>query len=209
MRKRQEGSAMVLVMCVMVVVMALSFALLLSASVLSMNAIRSNQKEQCRIAAISVSDALRDEIETHGKYTTRPREGGNTSTLAGKLHTVFSTDWIRYQRGVGTIQQIQIDTRGVYHYEMTHEDMPSTKTTVQMYWEQEEEEDPNPEDEIQVVEEKLRGVTLYIKVTCQVGEEASTITSIYSPESIKYNESGDDFSWEWSYEGHDWEGRNG
>lgn len=208
MRKRQQGSAMIVVVCVMVVTIALSLALLLSASVLSMNAIRSNQKEQCRISAISMSEALRDEIEAAGTYPTKPQVGGDTSTLAGKLHTVYSSDWVQYWENVGSVQQIQIDAKGIYTYQAEHESMPSTKFTVQMYWMHEAGIDPEAEELAPVLAEKFNGVTLYIKVTCQVGEEASTIISTYipDPESIQLNSDNTDFSWKWSYNGHEWEG---
>lgn len=206
MKKRQEGSAMILVMCVMIVIVALSLALLLTASVLTMNANRSNQKEQCRIAAVSMSEALRDEIVSKGKYTTEPDGGGPTDTLEGKLHTVFSTEWIQYHSDAGTVQQIQIDAKGIYNYEMVSEYIPQTKTTVQMYWMQSEEEDREPEDTIEDRSEKFSEVTLYIKVTCTVGEEASTIISTYKPENITINDAANDYSWEWAFDGNVWEG---
>lgn len=205
MKKRQEGSAMILVMCVMIFVMALSLALLLTASVLAMNANRSNQKEQCRIAAVSVSEALRDEILTYGQYTTKPDADGPTDTLAGKLHTVFSSGWIQYHSDADTIHQIQIDAKGVYNYEMVNEYMPSTKTTVQMYWTQADEQDRSPEDTPDEIRKKFEGmVTLYVKVTCTVGEEASTIISTYSPQVVSKDDK--DFSWKWVSSGNVWEG---
>lgn len=206
MKKRQEGSAMILVMCVMIVIMALSLALLLTASVLTMNANRSNQKEQCRIAAVSLSEVLRNEILENGNYLTEPDSGGDTGNLAGKLHTVFSSDWIQYHSDAGTIQQIQIDARGIFNYEMTNENMPLTKTRVQMYWTQSEEQDRSPEDTTKELVDKFSEVTLYIKVTCTVGEEGSTIISTYKPENITINEEETNFSWNWAFDGNVWEG---
>ena len=210
MKKRQEGSAMILVMCVMVVIVALVMSLLLSASVLIMNANRSNQKEQCRIAAISMSEVLCDEILLNGNYTTAPSaegQAGTSSELANKLHTVFSSAWLQYHSDAGTVQQIQIEARGIYRYEMKNENMPLTETKVEMYWTQAEELDRNPEDTIQELIEKFEDVTLYVKVTCIVGEEASTIISAYKP----YTDSTEipdkeDFSWKWAFDGPVWEG---
>lgn len=206
MKKKQEGSAMILVMCVMIFVMALSLALLLTASVLTMNANRSNQKEQCRVAAVSVSEALRDEILTYGNYATEPEKGGPTDTLAGKLHTVFSEDWVQYHSDAGTIEQIRIDAKGVYNYEMVNEYMPSTKTMVQMYWTQAEGQDRVVTDDVVVRSEKFNEVTLYVKVTCMVGEEASTIISTYRPQNIKIDLVNEDYSWEWAFDENVWEG---
>lgn len=207
MKKRQEGSAMILVMCVMIFVMALSLALLLTASVLAMNANRSNQKEQCRIAAVSVSEALRDEILTYGNYATKPKKGGPTDTLAGKLHTVFSEDWFQYHSDADTIEQIRIDAKGVYNYELVNEYMPSTKTMVQMYWTQADEQDRSPDDTPDEIRKKFDGmVTLYVKVTCTVGEEASTIISTYGTEITKIDLVKEDFSWKWIFTGNVWEG---
>ncbi len=204
MKKRQEGSAMILVICVMIFIMALSLALLLTASVLTMNANRSNQKEQCRIPAVSMSEVLRDEILANGTYATAPTADGQTDTLAGKLHTVFTSAWIQYHSDAGAVQQVQIDAKGVYNYEMVNENMPSTKTTVHMYWTQADELDREVEDSIEDIIDKFEDVTLYVKITCTVGEEASTIISTYRPRTVTKN--GNDFSWEWLFDGNVWEG---
>lgn len=204
MKRRQEGSAMVMILCVMAVVVALCMALLLSASVLTTNAARSNQKEQCRIAAITISDALKDEIETTGNYSTQPGAGGDTDTLAGKLHTVFSNDWVRYDKNAGDVQQIQIDAKGIYNYVMSSSALPDTETKVQMYWMHDDMEDMNTED-IGARMEKFKDVILYMRVTCQVGQEASTIINTFGPTNLKLNDEGTDFSWQWNYEGHTWE----
>lgn len=204
MKKRQEGSAMVLVLCVMAVIVALCCALLLSASVLSMNAVRANQKEQCRIAAISMSEALRGEIEEKGRYSTGPTKDADTSTLEGKLHTVFTNAWIQNEKNPGDIHQIQIDAKGIFNYKMSeNEKLPSTEITVQMYWRQDNGENPSPEEPVETEKDKFWGVTLYVAVTCTVGRESSTIISAYRPNPTS---GGTDYSWEWLYEGHEWEG---
>lgn len=65
MKKRNSGAALVIVMCVMFLVVALSLALLRSAAILVQNPVRDNQREQCRINAVSVSEVIAEEIEAY------------------------------------------------------------------------------------------------------------------------------------------------
>ena len=97
-------------------------------------------------------------------------------------------------RDSNTIEQIRIDAKGVYNYELVNEYMPSTKTMVQMYWTQAEEQDRVVTDDVVVRSEKFNEVTLYVKVTCMVGEEASTIISTYRPQNIKLDLVNEDYS---------------
>ena len=67
-RKRQEGSAMVVVMCVMLITTILCLELLLAASASARNIRRIGERTQCRVNAYSVSGVLIDEITGAPEY---------------------------------------------------------------------------------------------------------------------------------------------
>lgn len=205
MKKHQEGSAMIVVMCVMTVTTALCLALLLTASVSIQNAARSNRKEQCRINAVSVSKVLIEEISTfrygdtlsEGNYDTVPDEGEEVSDtgsyrrpiapatqLRDKLQTVNTNTWYANNSDIGKVDSWATSGQKEYTYILQNEDalLPGI-TKVSLYWINENEEAQScpdafhPED----AAEWFGNIKLYLKVTSTVGTESSTIISCFEP----------------------------
>lgn len=222
MKKRQEGSAMIVVMCVMVVTVALSLALLLTSSVLVNNANRANDKEQCRINAVSVSEALLYEIDNFPEYTKADANGeaqpsaempGREDDLRAKLKTVVTTEWFAYNEKAGTLGQLETKGKDYFTYDITMEGMPGT-TRLEMYWIDETGEELRKLDMTDPVAASgtFGSVILYLKVTSTVGRESSTIISRYQPlVQLEPSSDADDTegrqweSWKWKYLGHEWE----
>lgn len=235
MRKKREGSAMIVVVCVMIVAVALSMALLLTASILINNAIRTSNKEQCRINSISVSDLLMKEIDLirydgseetgslHNLVTAEdfnayvpPRSDaeGRNHTLAGKLKTVVTNEWYAYNPDAGILEQLETSEKDYFTYDLGDCGLPG-ETTVELYWIDESDYNLKNLDMSQPFDaaEKFQSVLLYLKVTSTVGEESSTIISTYQPvvNTKRMDDTGDVLQdeaweyWEWKYRGHEWE----
>ena len=225
MKKRQEGSAMIMVMCVMIIAVALSLVLLLTASILVSNAARSNNKEQCRINALSVSDVLIQEIEsftyngTDGDGYVPPSKDASDkdSTLKGKLKTVVTSEWYAYNPNAGELEQFENNGKDYFTYELTPGGLPGV-TSVDLYWVDETDENLKKLDMKRPVEAAsyFHSVALYLKVTSTVGEESSTIISRFQPivktkliETTGNPELDEAWeSWTWKYIGHEWERGN-
>lgn len=220
MKKRQEGSAMVVVMCVMIVTVALSLSLLLTSSVLINNAIRSNDKEQCRINAITVSDALVNEIKKIEKDRYTDADNGvlpsvmadREKNLRAKLKSVTTNEWYAYDVNAGTLGQLGTRGRDYFTYDVVLDGLPGT-TRLDMYWINAKGE-PLPKLDILVKEdpneaaEEFSNVMLYLKVTSTVGRESSTIISTFYPipdPEERENGEGTWKNWYWQYSGHEWE----
>lgn len=75
-RNGQEGIAMIIVVCIMAVLVMMSLALLLAASVMTQNAGRVKDQEQSRILAVSLADELEKElIVTPSQHERTPDAG--------------------------------------------------------------------------------------------------------------------------------------
>lgn len=206
---------MIMVLCVMVVVVSLSLALLFSSSVMIQNAVRSNPKEQCRITAVSVSEVLRNEIERYeyeGFPVSDALEG--EKGLKGRLQSVWADDW------------------DFCVYDLEECGLPGD-TMLEVYWADEEEAD-GEKDDLDIpdeMEELFASRVLYVKITSTVGNEKSTIVSRYRAE-VELEEEVDseleeelepdlneeldgeqsaeitEIIWRWNYEGREQGGRD-
>lgn len=220
MKNRQEGSAMIVVLCVMTVTVALSLSLLLTASVLVSNAIRTNDREQCRINAISVSEALIREIDSFPEYTAAdgkvepdPEQSGRDSDLRAKLKTVVTTEWYAYDEHAGTLGQLETKGKDYFTYDVKLEGLPGT-TKLELYWIDETGEQLRKLDTEDPVAASgtFGSVILYLKVTSTVGKESSSIISTFQP-VVQLSPPTEDGAmegrvwerWRWSYLGHEWE----
>lgn len=222
----REGSAMIMVMCMMIVAVALSLVLLLTASILVSNATRSNNKEQCRINAVSVSDVLIEEItsftydETDGDGSVPPLKDASEkdTTLKGKLKTVVTSEWYAYNPNAGELEKLETKGKDYFTYELQTEGLPG-ETVLELYWVDETDENLKKLDMSKPSEAMsyFQSVLLYVKVTSTVGEESSTIISQFQP--VVQSKSAADptgnpetdkawESWSWKYIGHEWERGN-
>lgn len=222
MKNKQEGSAMVVVMCVMVVTVALSLSLLLTASILVNNAVRSNNKEQCRINAVSVSEALIEEISNFIEYSSADENNkpepsadmpGRESNLRAKLKTVVTTEWFAYDENAGTLGQLETKGKDYFTYDVKLDGLPGS-TRLEMYWVDETGEQMRSLDmtDQETASGTFGNVVLYLKVTSTVGQESSTIISRFQPVvqltpfiESDGTESKHWSSWKWDYLGHEWE----
>lgn len=210
MRRNQKGSAMVVVICVLVLTMALSLALLLTASVLITNAVRSNNKEQCRINAVTISDLLIHKIgnieysdETKYPEGIKPdaHATGADSSLEGKLKTIWTSGWKYYSEDLGVLQNLGKDRRFTYRLEACG--LPGD-TEVALYFVSESEldldsyDDKNDKDAVRA----FGDIILYAKVTSTVGEETASVINSFKP-----TVTGTWESWKWTYRGRVWEGQ--
>lgn len=75
-RNGQEGIAMIIVVCIMAVLVMMSLALLLAASVMTQNAGRVKDQEQSRILAVSLADELEKELTVTPSQHERTPDAG-------------------------------------------------------------------------------------------------------------------------------------
>ncbi len=220
MKDRQEGFAMILVMCVMIIATALCLSLLLAASVSFQNASRINDKEQCRINAVSVSNVLIDEITSFEYGDSLSDEevdkDGNLinpdRSLRDKLQTVYTDRWNRYAMNGGGVEPWPTQGTVMFTYDLSSDQLPGD-TVAEFYWIDENEgskkelDEATPEDSA----EQFENIILYLKVTSTVGKESSTVLSCFRP---NVNCSGDVVEgsnqcqwsdWRWEFTGHEWE----
>ena len=211
MRRNQKGSAMIVVICVLVLTMALGLALLLTASVLITNAVRSNNKEQCRINAVTMSDLLIDKIDKGIIYDASTVVGDikpdfnaedADSSLEGKLKTVYTSKWKKYTEDKGIFEGLGSEWQ--FTYRLKECGLPGD-TIVELYFVSETENyfgqsDPNM-SATDIISD-FENIILYVKVTSTVGEETASIINSFEP-----NVSGEWESWKWNYRGRVWEGQ--
>lgn len=198
-RKNQQGVAMVVVMVTMLCVTALCLALLLTASVMMMNAVRTNQKEQCRITAVSVSQALVEQVKGYSYHGAPSSQADKESSLDKKLQTVATAQWYAYDKDASTVEQIQTRGKDYFTYELTDSQLPG-KTVLELYWIDESGELNNlTPEQIEERSESFQSLVLYAKVTNTTGRESSTIINKFMPVVET------DWSWKWVYMGREWE----
>ena len=222
--RNQEGSALIAVMCIMLVTVALSLTLLLTASILMMNATRSANKEQCRITAVAVSDLLREEIEairydgSDGEEIPPSYDAGRDNSLKGKLKTVVTKEWYEYKPDAGVLGQLETKGKDYFTYTLERDKLPGT-TTVDFYWVDEAGLDMKNLDMTKPNEAaaNFQSLLLYVRVTNTAGEEASTIVSTFQPVVTMGNGTGGEpggaesakwTGWSWNYVGREWERGN-
>lgn len=207
MKKHQEGAAMIVVMCVMVVAVALSLALLLSASVVATNAVRSSRREQCRILAVSVSEAFCKEVESYensGHFSSEQEE--EMMPLQEILKSVATAEWPSHDASAK--DGLDWEKRNVICYELDSTVLPG-ETMAELYWTDEGEEavmDLDLED-LEEVAGLFSRITLYVKVTSTIGEESCSVINCFQPGGVKTDiAESTESDWKWIYIGHEWEG---
>ena len=90
-RNGQEGIAMIIVVCIMAVLVMMSLALLLAASVMTQNAGRVKDQEQSRILAVSLADELEKELTvTPSQHEKTPDAGTILEFINSQI---FSESW--------------------------------------------------------------------------------------------------------------------
>lgn len=191
MRKGTEGSAMILVMCVMMVVVVLAMSLLLSASTLISTANRSGAQEQCTIMAASLSQKLemsfvdRPYAEIPNGEDI-PEEQGTLFAYLGKYVAEDEGDWPSFE---GDINESNARVFGAKWPQGT--EIPG-EASIRLYYEAEDTENSEtPEESF-----RNKEIRLYVEVTCTIRGEVCTITNRYH--KVQSTEDIDDVTWFWS-----------
>ena len=217
MKGRKEGSAMILVMCMMAVTAVLCMALLLSASMMMKQAVRSGQREQCRLNAVSVSDLFIKEITSfqYGNTLENDSHGQPDHNLKDRLQTIVSpgqleNPWYAYNPDVGVSELSVPEDQVFLTYQLISGTLPGS-TEVCMYWVDENDNQDNQyETDPALAAVRREDRVLYLKVTGMVGSESCTIISRFAPQIELTPLPGEDGcrhweKWSWSYQGHEWE----
>lgn len=193
MKKRDSGAALIIVMCVMFVVVALSLALLRSAAVLIQTPVRDNQREQCRINAVSVSEAVSEEIESfcYDEAVEEETAANPEKSLKDQLAMAAAGEWEDGER---------------LQYQLQTERIPG-ETRLEFY----------------VVKEENAETVLYMEVSSMVGKESCTVVNRFVPvyhesdsdpvseetgeeenEDTGENEEVETMIWSWKFLGRSW-----
>lgn len=175
-RNRTSGEAMIVVVCVLCVLLTLSFSLLLSSGALMFRSSKTLPKAQCRVWAVSLSRLL-DKQFTGDEYTfdTQEQEDDAGTEHPDALwfylreHLGEKKDWPYYGAGehghsasaafrTFTIQQDSLP-------EEVRQDIGAMQ--IVLYWQPGDGAEPG------------RGAVLTAEVTCTSGGQSCTITSRY------------------------------
>lgn len=191
---KNRGEAMIVVLCIMAVLMALSLAMLLSASVVMGNAQKSFIREQCRLTAITFSEALEEKLteEYDDALFGIENEG-----LRRFLRDAISTgQWDYYNEGKAGHNSKKAVTHS-YNLNGLDEDSAYGDIKVDMYWEWDEEKAVDKEAL------KFSNSILSVNVTCEYKGQTQKIKSQYTLkcqyESSVSAEEGEEppVSWNW------------
>lgn len=170
---KNSGSAIVVAVVIMMLVMMLSLALLLACYSLRNSAVRQRTMEQCKEIAQGISKELTEEIDISrvrfDKYEdVKAALASNQYPLWCYLRcNLWQTSWLYLNEDEPKHQEADAYKEFTLNYETT-EEIPGD-VTIAMYWESESGES------------KENGIVtpFFIKVTCRIGEQKSTITSEY------------------------------
>ncbi|PWJ73793.1 UNVERIFIED_CONTAM: hypothetical protein C7383_111129 [Murimonas intestini] len=193
-KDRNKGAAMIVVLCIMAVLMALSLAVLLSASVVMGNAQKAATREQCRLTAITFSEALEEKLtEDYDDPTFKVENEGIRTYLR---EAISSKQWLYYNEAEAGHNSKKAVTRS-----FTVENLPSDSAygdiAVDMYWES--------DGTVAIDDEELRysNSILVVVVTCSYKGQTQKVKSQYAlkcqyEESVDKNEGETaPVSWKW------------
>ncbi len=189
----QDGSALIAVLCVMMVVVAVCLSLLQGASVLTAAARRSRAKEQCRIMAESVSRELGEELT--GKIYSQIPSG---SPADDSLHAYVGAyvcerhnDWKDYDADGGAEHALSAVKRS---FQLTGGEWPEEAgtITVSLYWVNGSGQKRDRRESWESYFHSI-DIDLYVEVTCQIRQESCTWTDCYF--KVSSQEEG---IWKWS-----------
>lgn len=212
MKKQEQGSAMIVALCVMTVVSVLSLSLLLAASNLHRYALRSYRLKQAQIAAHSVLEVLKDQIvkfEYRG-YPTADRHDREDS-LEGRLASVCTDAWPAFEPEAGR-------TNTCFTYDLADCGMPGD-TVLELYWidgSGEGIEELDPEDP-EAAAAQFTNALLYVTVTNTIKGQSSTAANRFYPEVdivTRTETAGEEpvekaewIAWRWRDDGRVWKRR--
>lgn len=196
LKNRNKGEAMIVVLCILAVLMALSLALLLSASVVMGNAQKASIREQCRLTAITFSEALEEKLlEDYVDVTYANENDGIRSYLRSNI----GAGWDYYNEAeAGHNSKKKVTRSFTLSGDGVGEDSEFGEITADMYWSW---------DSSAPVENKelmYDNSMLVVTVTCNYKGQTQKVKSQYSLKCKEENEidteegSKTPVSWTWS-----------
>lgn len=189
----QKGSALIVVLCVMMVTVTVCLSLLLAASVLTASARRSSAKEQCRIMAESVSRRLGKELtaEDYSHIPSGSPPDDSFREYVGAYVCSRRSSWPDYNARGGPEHTLSAAKRS---FQLTDEEWPEEAgtITVSLYWVNGSGRKWDGRESWESYFHSI-DIDLYVEVTCTIRQESCTWTDIYS--KVSNEEEG---TWKWS-----------
>lgn len=159
----QKGIAMIIVVCIMAVLVMMSLALLLAASVMTRSAGCVRSEQQARILAVSLADELEKDI-------TQTSDAQNSGGLLQMVNSqIQSGSW-----PAGEERSFAMDQSALSAFGQTDD----LSTQVTLNWEQGEEEG-------------YADASLSVTVTCTYQEASFSVTTVYTADADDSNEDTD------------------
>lgn len=136
MKHNKKGSAMIVVLCIMAILMTLSFALLLSASIVVANANRRKQQEQCKISASSFGKNIEADLKDESIVE---KEGSLRAYLRDEIERYMRSQnlgWAYYNEDEGDAHSMAAAKRTFSMEEASWKNQTGT-LKMEAYWESE------------------------------------------------------------------------
>lgn len=170
-KDKNKGVAMIVVLCIMAVLMALSLAIILSASVVMGNAQKAAIREQCRLTAITFSEALEEKLTEDYDDPTYKLENEGIRTYLREA--ISSNEWLYYNEAEAGHSSKKAVTRS-FSVDGLPEDSAYGDITVDMYWES--------DGTIAIEDEELKysNSILAVAVTCSYKGQTQKVKSQYA-----------------------------
>lgn len=168
---KNSGAALVVAIVILMLVMTLSLALLLACFSLRQSAVKQRTVEQCKEIAQGLSKELEQEITVSFESPEKVKEAlkGEEYPLWSYLRcNIWQSSWPYFNEDEGMHQE-----ESAYKYFTLNDNTGAGEipglVTVAMYWESERGD--NRETRV--------SWPFYIQITCQIGQQQSTIVSEY------------------------------
>lgn len=178
MRKHKpnnDGSALIPVLCMICVFMALILSLILTSYQVLSHAQKAATKEQCRIGALSFSEALKKELAAPGNGTIA--EG-----IAGQI---ASKTWEYYNESEGKDKKVKKQLS----VNLNETEMRQYGTfEVEAYWKG---------DLLAVQTGNYSNIELVITTTCKLRKQSFSVTATYKPSLGAGGSFADISTWMW------------
>ncbi len=189
----KAGSSLLLVVCIMMAVAALSLSILLAVGSLLAAARRVSSGEQCRIMASSIGEVLDAELVDR-PYEEAPSGriwGDGLWEYVGALVCSRDQSWMDYDPEGGSGHALSAVKRS---FLVEDDSWPKEAGTVRLdlYWEKGQKEAWDGKEDWEAYFCRTE-IDLHVEITCALGDSACTIRRIYQKVNSKDGE-----AWKWS-----------
>jgi hypothetical protein len=173
-KKGKSGAAMIAVLCFMMIVVTLSLALLLAASVLIKTSMNKSDEEQCSISASTMSKEIERQLsDTTSNIYQYMKANIIVTNASSSLWPYYNTDELGHGEKFNVYR----------NFNMSTEDASKTGTvTAKMFWEWEH----NGE---------VKDIVLHVEITIKKGNESDTISSLYGLDVDDTKSSSENWRW--------------